>query len=157
MWAYVRQVTVPYHFRSLVTPHHKLPFPWARFPPSVNCSMLYHAFYMRGILSMFMMGEEGSSETSTYFHQSTRRSVQTDNQIHTHPNRLGSGVQIELFINPLPPELNPSSQRYLTRFLMGILVLEPCISLIYAWKTNKFNNYSFSLLNMYGSNYMFRH
>jgi hypothetical protein len=33
----------------------------------------------------------------------------------------------------------------------------PCISLIYAWKTNKYIHYSFSLLNMYGSSYMFRH
>jgi hypothetical protein len=42
-------------------------------------------------------------------------------------------------------------------FLMGILFLEPCISLIYVWKTNKYTNYSFSLLIMYGSSYMFRH
>jgi hypothetical protein len=28
-------------------------------------------------------------------------------------------------INPLTPELNPSSQRCLTRFLLGILLLEP--------------------------------
>jgi hypothetical protein len=35
-------------------------------------------------------------------------------------------------INPLTPELNPSAQRCLTRFLLGILLLEPCISLIYA-------------------------
>jgi hypothetical protein len=41
-------------------------------------------------------------------------------------------------------------------FLLGILVLEPCILLSYAWKTNKCNNYSFSLLIMYGI-YMFRH
>jgi hypothetical protein len=34
--------------------------------------------------------------------------------------------------NPLMPELNLSAQRCLARFLMGILVLEPCISLIYA-------------------------
>jgi hypothetical protein len=42
-------------------------------------------------------------------------------------------------------------------FLLGILFLEPRISLIYAWKTNKYTNYSFSLLIMYGSSYMFRH
>jgi hypothetical protein len=30
-------------------------------------------------------------------------------------------------INPLTPELNPSAQRCLTRFLLGILLLEPCI------------------------------
>jgi hypothetical protein len=58
---------------------------------------------------------------------------------------------------PLTPELNPSAQRCLTRFFTGILLLEPCISLIYAWKTNKHTNYSFSLLIMYGSSYMFRH
>jgi hypothetical protein len=61
------------------------------------------------------------------------------------------------FINPLTPELKPSTQRCLTKFLLGILLLEPCVSLIYAWKTNKYTNYSFSLLIMYGSFYMFRH
>jgi hypothetical protein len=60
-------------------------------------------------------------------------------------------------INPLTPELNPSAQRCLTRFFLGILLLEACISLIYAWKTSKCNNYSFSLLIMYGSSYMLRH
>jgi hypothetical protein len=61
-------------------------------------------------------------------------------------------------INPLTPELNPSMQHCRTRiFLLGILLLEPCISLIYAWKTNKYTNYSFSLLIVYGSFYMFRH
>jgi hypothetical protein len=44
-----------------------------------------------------------------------------------------------------------------TRFLLGILLLEPCISLIYAWKTNKHTNYSFSLLIMYSTSYLFRH
>jgi hypothetical protein len=33
-------------------------------------------------------------------------------------------------------------------FLLGIVPLEPCISLIYAWKTNKYTNYTFSLLCM---------
>jgi hypothetical protein len=42
-------------------------------------------------------------------------------------------------------------------FVLGILLLEPYISLIYARKTNKYTNYSFSLLIMYGSSYMFRH
>jgi hypothetical protein len=35
-------------------------------------------------------------------------------------------------INTLMAELNPSAQRFLVRFLLGILLLEPCISLIYA-------------------------
>jgi hypothetical protein len=43
-------------------------------------------------------------------------------------------------INPLTPELNPSAQRCMTTFLLGILLLEPCISLIYARKTKKCNN-----------------
>jgi hypothetical protein len=42
-------------------------------------------------------------------------------------------------------------------FLLEILLLDPCISLIYAWKSNKYTNYSFSLLIIYGSSYMFRH
>jgi hypothetical protein len=60
-------------------------------------------------------------------------------------------------ISPLSPELNPSAQRYLTRFLLGILLLEPCISLIYASNTNKYTNYEFSFLIVYGSSYMLRH
>jgi hypothetical protein len=39
----------------------------------------------------------------------------------------------------------------------GILLLEPYISLIYAWKTTKYAIYSFSLLIMYGISFMFRH
>jgi hypothetical protein len=35
-------------------------------------------------------------------------------------------------VNPLTPELNPSVQRCLTRVLLEILLLESCISLIYA-------------------------
>jgi hypothetical protein len=56
----------------------------------------------------------------------------------------------------------PSKARNLTYiymyeiFLLGILLLEPFISLIYAWKT-KYTNYSFILLIMYGSSCMFRH
>jgi hypothetical protein len=42
-------------------------------------------------------------------------------------------------------------------FLLGILLLEMCVLLIYAWKINKYTNYFFSLLIMYGSSYMFRH
>jgi hypothetical protein len=59
--------------------------------------------------------------------------------------------------NPLTSELNPSTQRCLTNFLLGILLLEPCILLIYvyAWKTNKCNNYLFSLLIAYGRSYIF--
>jgi hypothetical protein len=41
-------------------------------------------------------------------------------------------------------------------FLLAILLFEPWILLIYAWKTNTCNNYSFSLLIMYAISYMFR-
>jgi hypothetical protein len=70
--------------------------------------------------------------------------------LHVHCQR-------QFWINPLTPELNPSAERCLTRFFSGDLLLEPCISLIYAWKTNKYTNFSFSLLIMYVSSYMFRH
>jgi hypothetical protein len=56
-------------------------------------------------------------------------------------------LQIKSQFNPLTPELNPSAQHWLTKFLMGIFLLEACISLIYAWKINKYTNYSFSLLD----------
>jgi hypothetical protein len=70
--------------------------------------------------------------------------------------RFSRNIQMLDYINSLTPELNPSAQRCLTRFFTGVLVLEPCISLIYAWKTNKCNNYSFSLWITYFSSYMFR-
>jgi hypothetical protein len=38
----------------------------------------------------------------------------------------------QMIVNPLTPELTPSAQRCLASFLLGILLLEPCISLIYA-------------------------
>jgi hypothetical protein len=76
---------------------------------------------------------------------------------HIFRNTNRSYCVLWLCINSLTSELNPSAQRCLTRFLLGILLLEPCISLIYAWKSNKCNNYSFSLLIMYGSSYMFRY
>jgi hypothetical protein len=57
----------------------------------------------------------------------------------------------------------PSKARNLTSyiygrdFLLGILIIEPWISLICAWKISKYTNYSFRLLIMYGSSYMFRY
>jgi hypothetical protein len=46
--------------------------------------------------------------------------------LHLFLNRCRTSV------NPLTPELNPSAQHCLTRFILGILLLEPCISLVYA-------------------------
>jgi hypothetical protein len=61
---------------------------------------------------------------------------------------------VVLSVNPLTPELNPSAQRWLKRFLIGILLLQPWISLIYAWKTTNtpfihlVNNYVLELLHV---------
>ena len=52
---------------------------------------------------------------------------------------------------------NLASYIYGRDILLGILLLEPCISLICVLKPNKYTNYPFSLLIMYGSSYMFRH
>jgi hypothetical protein len=70
-----------------------------------------------------------------------------------------AGPASQLQINPLTPELNPFAQRCLTRFFTG----DFASSTVYfvntrnmREKTNKHANYSFSLLFMYGSSYMFR-
>jgi hypothetical protein len=60
------------------------------------------------------------------------------------------------YFNPLTQELNPSAHRWLTRFFTGdfsswtVHFVNTCV------KNNKYTNYSFSLLIMYGSSYMFR-
>jgi hypothetical protein len=53
-----------------------------------------------------------------------------NNRTAAGPTKFRTGDNC--FVNTLTPELNPSAQRCLTRFLLGILLLEPCISLIYA-------------------------
>jgi hypothetical protein len=52
-------------------------------------------------------------------------------------------------------ELKPSAQRCLRRNLLGILLLEPCISLIYACKNQQMQQLFIQFI-MYGSSYMFR-
>jgi hypothetical protein len=71
--------------------------------------------------------------------RNTRTRAQT--RAHTHTHKRERVLRLGEF-NPLTPELNLSAQRCLTRCLLGILLLEPCISLIYAWKTNKYTIYS---------------
>jgi hypothetical protein len=102
---------------------------------------------------------------ASLYYQSTRRHVAEDH-LYILGTRLQSVVlgvvgtwkyKDEMLFNPLTPELNPSAQRCLTKFFTGDFLLEPCISLINAWTTNKYTNYSFSLLIVYGSCYMFRH
>jgi hypothetical protein len=93
------------------------------------------------------------ADTLANVHQTTRRHIP---EYGTHHATKLVATKI-IGINPLTPELNPSAQRCLARFLLGILFLEPWISLTYAWKTNKCNNYSFSLLITCGISYMFRH
>jgi hypothetical protein len=60
-------------------------------------------------------------------------------------------------LNPLTPELNPSSQRCLTRFFTGDFATWTVHFVNICVKNNKCTNYSFSLLIMCGSSYMFRH
>jgi hypothetical protein len=50
-------------------------------------------------------------------------------------------------VNRFTPELNPSAQRCLTRFLLGILLLEPCVSLIDAWKNQQMQQLLIQLIN----------
>jgi hypothetical protein len=55
--------------------------------------------------------------------------------------------------NPFTSELIPPRSAAWRDFLLWILLLEPCISFVYLWKTYKCNNYSFSLLIIYDSSY----
>jgi hypothetical protein len=53
-------------------------------------------------------------------------------RVYTNTNTQSRVEQFEMPLGLLTLELNPSAQRCLMRFLQGILLLEPCISLIYA-------------------------
>jgi hypothetical protein len=67
-------------------------------------------------------------------------------------------IQCKSTSSHLKPELNPSAQRCPTRFFTGDFASWTVHFFnTYALKTNKYTNYSFSLLIMYGSSYMFRH
>jgi hypothetical protein len=50
-------------------------------------------------------------------------------------------------IKHLTPELKPSAQRCLTKFLLGILLLEQCISLIYALKNQQMQHLFIQFVN----------
>jgi hypothetical protein len=52
--------------------------------------------------------------------------------VSSTPTQTNKQNYIYVYLNPLTPELNPSAQPRLTRFLMGILLLEQCVSLTYA-------------------------
>jgi hypothetical protein len=62
-----------------------------------------------------------------------------------------------MLINLLMPELNPSAQRCLTRDFTGDFASLTLHFVNICVKTNKYTNYLFGLLIMYGSSYMFRH
>jgi hypothetical protein len=57
-------------------------------------------------------------------------------------------VQAPNVLNPLTPELNPSAQRCLARFFTGNFASWTVHFVHICMKTNKCNNYSFSLLIM---------
>jgi hypothetical protein len=61
------------------------------------------------------------------------------------------------WVKPLKPELNPPVQRCLTRFFTGNFASLTVHFVNICVKPNKYTNYSFSLLIMYGSSYMFRY
>jgi hypothetical protein len=62
-----------------------------------------------------------------------RKRAATDPRLRPHDqDNFICRLNLYRFVNPLTPELNPSAQRCLTRFLLRILLLELCISLIYA-------------------------
>jgi hypothetical protein len=50
------------------------------------------------------------------------------NNSHIKPSSPSKQGKYKYILNPLTPELNPSAQRCLTRFLLEILLLEPRIS-----------------------------
>jgi hypothetical protein len=60
-------------------------------------------------------------------------------------------------INTFTSELNPSAQRCRTRFFAGYFTPWTVHFVSICVKNKKRNNYSFSLLIIYGSSYMFRH
>jgi hypothetical protein len=61
------------------------------------------------------------------------------------------------FINLLTPELNPSAQRCLTRIFTRDFASSTVHFVNKCVKNNKYTNYTFSLLIMYGIFYMFWH
>jgi hypothetical protein len=63
-----------------------------------------------------------------------KKKIAVENQFSCYLSSVSLKVGHNLVcVNPLTPELNPSAQRCLMRLLLGIMLLEPCISLIYAW------------------------
>jgi hypothetical protein len=62
-----------------------------------------------------------------------------------------------LSINPLAPELKFSTQCCLTRFFYWLFCFLNLHFINICGKTNKYTNYSFSLLITYSRSYMFRH
>jgi hypothetical protein len=64
-------------------------------------------------------------------------------------------IYICIYVYGAPSKAKNLTYIYARDFVLRNLLFEPCISLIYAWITNKYTNYSFSVLIMYGSSYVF--
>jgi hypothetical protein len=109
---------------------------WTVWPPKINP------------LQFFLNVGSNSLITAASHFQRLRSSSQP----HDNPKPLTYSA-----VNPLTPELHLTRKAACRDSLLGILLLKPCNSLIYAWKINKWTNYSFRLLIMYGRYYMFRH
>jgi hypothetical protein len=67
-------------------------------------------------------------------------------------------VIVSYQVNTLKPELNPSAQRYVTRFFAGEFA-SWTVNFVFICVKNQKNTpvINSSLLIMYGSSYMFRH
>jgi hypothetical protein len=89
------------------------------------CNRMCMAFAMEVPLLLLTYNTEGSLTTGFTIEEWSPKFC-------SHYVRMVHIQGLTVYINPLTPELNPSAQRCLTRFLLVILFLERCSSLILA-------------------------
>jgi hypothetical protein len=111
-------------FQILIESHvsmsHSYPFSTVSKSGASNTKSCTAVSWCQRVLTQIERRELFSAKTTQC---TVRRCLKTG-----HKNHLFRREQF----NPLAPELNPTPQRYLTRFVLGILLLELCSSLIYA-------------------------
>jgi hypothetical protein len=88
-----------------------------------------------------------------------RCNAETHRTYHTQLtlSLLMSYIYIYIYIYGVLSKARNVTYIYGQDILLRILLFEPCISLIFERKTNKYTNDSFSLLIMYGTSHMFRY
>jgi hypothetical protein len=134
---------------TLLIPFSRSDFP-AGLPQSYGCRYVHCAHLPANTRSV-------KAQTRITLVQPEYLNKETLRDSHTIINLLTLTLLIPYIYGAPSKARNLTSCIHRRDFLLGILLLEPWISLIYAWKTNKYINYSLSLLIMYGSSYMFRH